>query len=111
MAAASDCSQKRARSPQPGTSLFTRHFLVTSKTLSTVLEGATRPGARVVAGRERVAGTAAVARKRGHATPGSTSSSAASAALTDAAAVACQSLHDTAVAGNPTVHVVSSCTK
>eukprot|EP00955_Chlamydomonas_euryale_P118678 366555-Chlamydomonas_euryale.AAC.3 len=59
--AAFDRGQKHARSPQPGTILLTRYFPVTSK-LSTALEGATRPGARVVAGRERVAGTAAVAR-------------------------------------------------
>eukprot|EP00955_Chlamydomonas_euryale_P039600 351467-Chlamydomonas_euryale.AAC.1 len=70
-AAASDCGQKRARSPQPGTGLLARHSLMISKTLSTVLEGAARPGARVVAGRE--SGSCRHCRccpKRGHATPG-----------------------------------------
>eukprot|EP00955_Chlamydomonas_euryale_P043254 352544-Chlamydomonas_euryale.AAC.1 len=54
--AASDRGQKRTRLRQPGTSLLTWYFRVTSKKLSTVVEGPTRPGARVVAG------TAAAAR-------------------------------------------------
>mmetsp|Transcript_28163 Transcript_28163/g.83410 ORF Transcript_28163/g.83410 Transcript_28163/m.83410 type:complete len:212 (-) Transcript_28163:211-846(-) len=61
--AALNRGQKRSRSPQPGTSLLTMYFPVTSKKVSTVLEGATRPGARVVAGTAAAAASAAAQRQ------------------------------------------------
>eukprot|EP00955_Chlamydomonas_euryale_P103290 365478-Chlamydomonas_euryale.AAC.12 len=59
--ATSDRCQKHARSPAPqlGTSLLTRYFPVTSQKLSSVPEGARKPGARVVAGTAAAAPNAA----------------------------------------------------